>query len=97
MSRIARVRRRHSVAIMPPSRQANTSFARQISRQISPGQPRRSARNRYNLPVFHNSRNMAGSVIPGKLRSGGIRSLAAHALICNGKEYSTFLEPALRG
>jgi hypothetical protein len=35
MSRIARVRRRHSVAIMPPSRQVNTSFAW----QISPGQP----------------------------------------------------------
>jgi hypothetical protein len=57
----------------------------------------RVSQKSYNLPEIHNSRNMTGSFISGQTMLGGNRSLTAHALICNGKEYSTFLEPALRG
>jgi hypothetical protein len=90
MSRIARVRRRHFETIMPASRQADTSFSGRSALVNHAGQPEIGTICQYF--AIHAIR--PEMLFPGKLRSGGIRSPTAHALIRNGKEYSAFLGPA---
>jgi hypothetical protein len=93
MSRIARVRRRHSVAIMPASRQANTSFCP----ADQPWSTMQVSQKSLQFASISQFTQCGRECYSGQTASGGIQSLTTHALICNGKEYSTFLGPALRG